>query len=142
MRQSARVNDQGLGPETIQKYVCSLSRTTKVVTQYNKFTGLREEAIYWDFWIYAINFWAFHCEKGGADSGVTNEWDVVLRAWGAISQAICKFPIPHVPILLSEFPIVLVGARAREDSAKDFKSWIFMVLYKFKTTAALFSKSF
>jgi hypothetical protein len=125
----ARVNDQGLGSETIQKDVRSLSRTTKFIIKYNKFPGLHEESLYWDFWIYVINFWAFRCDKGRADSGVTNEWDVVLGAWCAISQATCKFPIPHVPILLSEFRIVLVGARVREDSAKDFKSWIFMVLY-------------
>jgi hypothetical protein len=67
------------------------------------------------------------------------KWDVVLGAWCAIGQATCKFPIPHVPTLLSEFRMVLVGARVREDSAKVFKSWIFTVLYKFKTTTALLS---
>jgi hypothetical protein len=129
MWEVARVNNQGHKLEYIDEYVHSLVDTTHGIDEADEY-GPSEELkpmnrSFVTFWCYATNFWAFHCESCGADSGSANMWDVPLESWCAIKQPIDS--IPFVERSDVSFGINSISHRIPEKSAKSFKEWLFMI---------------
>jgi hypothetical protein len=133
MWESAQVHDRGFKPEPLQSYVDGLTQLT-CSSVHNHATGNSQET-FMSFWCYETNFWAFHCERSDADSGMDVTWGNPLSLWCGIKQQVKPTAGAHV--FLSEPTNVSLGVnsirhRIPETSAKDVSEWVFMVSCKFK----------
>lgn len=123
MWEAARVNDKGFRLDHVENYVHGLTKATVVGKD-----SENSRRTFVSFWCYATNFWAFHCEGSGADSGTQNTWENPLRWWCEIKQVVSRIPFAEDANV--SLGVNSIGYRIPEGSAENFSEWIFMISCK------------